>query len=67
MSTCETTITNNLLTVREAASYFSVSRQTVLKWIASGELRCIRIGNVLRFHPEQLQQFIQSNEAKRNA
>lgn len=65
MTTCEQTIQQNLLTVRDAAKYFSVSRQTILKWIASGELRCVRIGNVLRFQPDAIQQFIAANEAQR--
>ena len=66
MATCEKEITNNLLTVRQAAARFSVSRQTVLKWAGSGELKCIKIGNVLRFTPEGIEQFIAANEAKRD-
>jgi excisionase family DNA binding protein len=64
MTTCEKTM--NLLTVRDAAKHFSVSRATVLKWAASGELKCIKIGNVLRFTPEGIEQFIAANEAKRD-
>lgn len=67
MTTCEKHITNNLLTVRQAATRFSVSRQTVLKWAGSGELKCLKIGSVLRFTPEGIEQFIAENEAKRNA
>ena len=57
----------NLLTVRETAARFSVSRQTVLKWAGSGELKCIKIGNVLRFTPEAIEEFIHANEAQRSA
>lgn len=58
---------NNLFTVKQAAARFAVSRQTVLKWAGSGELKCLKIGNVLRFTPEAIEEFIRANEAKRSA
>lgn len=66
-TTCEQAIAMNLLTVRDAAARFSVSRQTVLRWAGSGELKCLKIGNVLRFTPEAIEDFIRENEAKRTA
>ena len=67
MSTCTESIASNLMTVRDVAAHFSVSRQTVVRWVASGELKSFRMGNVLRFTPGNVEQFIQSNERKHNA
>lgn len=33
-----------LMTVKEAAAYLKISRQTVLAWLRSGKLQGIRLG-----------------------
>ena len=39
---------NNVLTIAEVATRLRVSTRSVSRWIASGELTCIRIGRVVR-------------------
>jgi excisionase family DNA binding protein len=67
MSTCTESITSNLLNVKQVAAIFGASRQTIIRWVASGELKSFRMGNVLRFTPGDVEKFIQSNQAKQNA
>jgi excisionase family DNA binding protein len=61
----EKQITSGLLTVREAAQYFSVSSRIILKWVASGQLKSFRIAGVLRFTPQAIEAFVAANEAER--
>jgi excisionase family DNA binding protein len=43
-----------LLTIPEVAERLRVSTRTVFRWIATGELICIRIGRVVRVPAEAL-------------
>ncbi|MCP4542296.1 MAG: helix-turn-helix domain-containing protein [Chloroflexi bacterium] len=50
-----------LLTTGQIAKTFHVSTRTVFRWLASGKLRAIRIGNVTRVRREDLDAFFQAH------
>ena len=50
-----------LLTTDQIAEMFHVSTRTVFRWLASGELQAIRIGNVTRVRREDLDDFFQAH------
>jgi excisionase family DNA binding protein len=52
-----------LLTVNEVMQILSVSRRTIYYWIQNGTLKTVRIGNVYRFHPEDIDAVIQQNRS----
>jgi excisionase family DNA binding protein len=52
---------SGLLTVREAAEYLGVSRQTVYEWKAQGILAHVKLGRKLMFRQRDLDEFIQRN------
>lgn len=47
-----------LLTVKEVMELLGVSRSWLYDAAARGALPCIRIGGMLRFDPEQLEQWL---------
>jgi len=51
-----------LLTIHEVAKSMRVSIRTVSRWIASGELVCIRIGRVVRVPAEALDALMKSGK-----
>ena len=52
-----------LLTYRQAAKLFGVSVRTVTRWTARqhGALRCVKLGNVVRFRPEDVAAFMEKH------
>ncbi len=52
---------NRLLTIDDVATMLQVSKRTVFRWFASGKLQALRVGNVTRIRPEDLDQFIQDH------
>jgi putative molybdopterin biosynthesis protein len=47
-----------LLTVQEVADLLRVHRNTVYEWVSRGEMRAIRVGNRLRFDPEDVSRWL---------
>ncbi len=59
--------TQPLLSIKQVAQHFSVGKQTIRRWLHSGELRSIKIGGTLRIRCEDLDAFVHANEQKRTA
>lgn len=53
-----------LLTIQEVAERYQVSRETVARWVRSGDMSGINLGTasrqILRFHPDELARFERS-------
>ena len=49
---------DELLTVTEVAKMFSVSRQTVLKWINNGKIKAVKVVKVYRIPKEEIDRLI---------
>ena len=47
-----------MLTVTEVAKMFSVSRQTVLKWIKTGKIKAAKVVKVYRIPKEEIDRLI---------
>ena len=47
-----------MLTVTEVAKQFSVSRQTVLKWIKTGKIKAVKVVKVYRIPKEEIDRLI---------
>ncbi len=47
-----------MYTVTEVAKTFSVSRQTVLKWINKGKIKAVKVDKVYRIPKEQIDMLI---------
>ena len=45
---------DTMLTVTEVANMFSVSRQTVLKWINNGKIKAVKVVKVYRIPKEEI-------------
>ena len=50
---------DELLTVTEVATMFSVSRQTVLKWINNGKIKAVKVVKVYRIQKEEIDRLTQ--------
>jgi excisionase family DNA binding protein len=61
MSVCLTT--KKLLTAKQVADSLSISVHTAYKWAENGKLPSIKIGYLLRFDPERIEQFIRKGAA----
>ena len=48
-----------MYTVTEVAKIFSVSRQTVLKWINSGKINAVKVVKVYRIPKEEIDRLTQ--------
>jgi excisionase family DNA binding protein len=59
---------DKLLTEREAAEILGVSAQLLRKWRAQrpGHLPCVRIGRCVRYHPKDVEGFIERRKAEAN-
>ncbi|MDY0277279.1 MAG: helix-turn-helix domain-containing protein [Acholeplasma sp.] len=53
-----------IYSVFEVCEMLAVSRKTINKYIASGELKAIRLGNQLRVTEESLEKFLTLKEIK---
>ena len=47
-----------MYTVTEVAKMFSVSRQTVLKWINNGKIKAVKVVKVYRIPKEEIDRLI---------
>ena len=48
-----------MYTVTEVAKMFSVSRQTVLKWIKNGKIKAVKVVKVYRIPKEEIERLTQ--------
>lgn len=48
-----------MYTVTEVAKMFSVSRQTVLKWINNGKIKAVKVVKVYRIPKEEIERLTQ--------
>ncbi len=53
---------DEFLTLKEVTEILKVSRQTVYRWISSGELRSIKIGKLVRIRKKDLEKFLKNKE-----
>ena len=53
-----------IYSVFEVCELLAITRKTINKYIASGELKAIRLGNQLRISEESLTKFLESKEIK---
>ena len=49
---------NELLTVKEVATYLRVSRTTVWRWCYEGTLKSFRLGHTYRIHRTELERHV---------
>jgi excisionase family DNA binding protein len=56
--------TQPLLSVSDIATALSVGRQTVRRWIATRQLRSLRIGGSVRVRAEDLTAFVHVNRER---
>lgn len=52
----------NLLTVHQVAAQWGVSERTVRRLIATGRLRCIRIGRLVRIDPGDVSRWLSARK-----
>jgi excisionase family DNA binding protein len=57
-------VEGGLLDTDHAAAKLGISRRTFQEKIAAREIACIRIGRSVRFHPDDLDAFIQASRVK---
>jgi len=50
-----------LFTVRQASNYLNCRVKTVYQWVSQRKLKNIKLGGLLRFRQEDLDEFIQKN------
>ncbi len=55
----------DLLTVAEAAGILRVSPITIRRYIASGRLRCVRLGRLVRVDRGQVEEMVRGNDETR--
>lgn len=48
-----------MYTITEVAKMFSVSRQTVLKWINNGKIKAVKVVKVYRIPKEEIERLTQ--------
>lgn len=54
-----------MLTVKEIAKILKVHHMTVRRLIEKGELKAVRIGNLIRIEEADLKRFIKNNKVRR--
>lgn len=52
---------NNLLNIKEAASYLRISISTLYRWIHQKKIKHVKIGSRVLFSQEYLDEFIKNN------
>jgi excisionase family DNA binding protein len=58
MRSSEISANEALWTVREAAAFLRLGRNTVYEWAASGKLPSVRLGSRIRFLPSTLRRWL---------
>jgi excisionase family DNA binding protein len=55
-------MTEQLLTVEQAAAYLQISKRTLFRLIKDGKIRALRVGNSYRFRQNDLDEDIKINK-----
>jgi len=55
------------MTAEQANTYLQISRRTLFRLIKDKKIRALRVGNVYRFHKEELDEDIKENTDERKA
>jgi excisionase family DNA binding protein len=58
MRSNELALNEPLWTVREAAAFLRLGRNTVYDWAATGKLPSLRLGSRIRFQPSALRRWV---------
>ena len=53
-----------LLTTHQAAALLGIGKRTLQELVAARKIACCRIGRCVRFHPDDLAAFVESNRHK---
>jgi excisionase family DNA binding protein len=51
---------DDLLTVRDLAHHLGISKWTVYRFVRSGELPAVRVGESIRFRPEDVDAYLET-------
>jgi excisionase family DNA binding protein len=51
-----------VLTTKEAVNYLKISKPTYLKYIHSGKIKAVKVGNGFRVHQSELHRFLRVAE-----
>ncbi len=62
-----TTIATRLLRAQEAAEQLAISQRKLWEITNTGELKSIKIGRAVRYHPDDLADFIAKHRGRRGA
>ncbi len=57
-------MSQKLLTKREAADVLNVSPRTVNRLVASSKLRVVKVGNIFRVDPVEIEKFKQKHTSR---
>jgi excisionase family DNA binding protein len=52
----------NLWTVRDVAEFLRIHEKTVLSWVSRKGLPCFRLGNRLRFSPDDILRWVSAKK-----
>jgi excisionase family DNA binding protein len=55
---------DGLLTAREAAKFLSISEKTLWTRTKRGDIAAVRIGNSVRYNPQELSRYINDSQQK---
>ena len=58
------TMVDKIYTIEQAAGILSIKPRTVREWIRQGKVRAFKLGDLVRIHEEDLQEFIDSERRK---
>ena len=58
MRSTEISLNEALWTVRQAAAFLCLGRNTLYEWAASGKLPSLRLGSRIRFQPAALRRWV---------
>jgi len=49
-------------TPKKTCKILSISRYTLLSIVKSGELKCVWVGKIRRFEPEEIEKYVHRND-----
>jgi excisionase family DNA binding protein len=58
------TMVDKIYTIEQAAGILLIKPRTMREWIRQGKVRAFKIGDLVRIHEEDLQEFIDSERRK---
>ena len=57
---------DEILTVREVAEYFKLSRTTIWRWCNEGKLQAFKVGRGWRIHRSEVERIVGQNSGSMN-